>query len=209
MKIKTGKKQGPPSLARVESLSGVEVLQVFMVRPNLEWDWCSLQPLPPLLNGKLNCQQLLVPDIIIPLGWGQPVQIKRTRVYLGVPSRALGQYGPHPGVGGVHLHYELPLGVWMNQDGGRHETPLEAPESLLGLRSPGEPRLGGSQAGESCGDGAVVPDEPPIKIAEPQEPLEGLPSVGVGHCSTTPTFSGSMVEGGRGTGELALLRLDE
>ena len=87
------------------------------------------------------------------------MRIERTRVYLGIPSRALGQDGPHPGVGGVHLYDELPLGVRMQQDGGGREPPLETPESSLGLWSPGEPHLGGGQAGERCGDGAVVPVE--------------------------------------------------
>ena len=107
----------------------------------------------------------------------------------------------------------------MDQDGGRRETPLETPESLLGLRSPGEPHLGGSQVGERCGNGAVVMDEPPIAIGKPQEPLEGLPVSGgwpllhFAHLLWVhgDAASGDDVpqEGGRGTGELTLLCHDE
>ena len=59
------------------------------------------------------------------------------------------------------------------------------PRKAASASGPQENPIGGSQAGESWGDGAVVPDESPVKVCESQEPLEGFRSVG--------TFSGSMV----------------
>ena len=59
---------GQVSLAQVQPLGRVQVLQVFMVRPHLEGYLRSLQPLPPLLN------------VVILLGWGQPVILKGAQV---------------------------------------------------------------------------------------------------------------------------------
>ena len=71
---------------RVQSLDRVEVFKILMVRPHKERDPHPLQPLPPLLNHERNSKELLIADVLIPLGWGQPVRIERTQVYLCVPS---------------------------------------------------------------------------------------------------------------------------
>ena len=107
----------------------------------------------------------------------------------------------------------------MDQDGGRRELTLKEAESLLGLWLPGEPHLGGGQVSERCGDGVVAPDEPPIKIGESQESLEGLPVGGSGpllHRSHLLGVHGDAAGGddvaGKccgGAQELAFLGLDE
>ena len=116
--------------------------------------------------------------------------IESTGVNLGVPSRALGQYCPDPGVGGVHLHDELAFGVGVNKDRSGGEPLLEEPESLLGLRAPLEPQLVGGQPSQGGSDGAVVPDEP--EFAKPKNLWRPRRSVGIGQSSTTLTFSGSI-----------------
>ena len=145
--------------------------------------------------------------------------IESTGMNLGVPSRALGQYCPDPGVGGVHLHDELTFGVGVNKDRGGGESLLEEPESLLGLDPPLKPQLVRGEPGQGGGDGAVVPDEPAVEVGEAQKPLEASAVRGCRpllHCLDLlrihPHISGGNdvpQEVGLGAGELTFLGLHE
>lgn len=48
-KIKSRKKQRPASLARVQTLSGADVFQIFMISPHHKRNLGTLQPVSPLL----------------------------------------------------------------------------------------------------------------------------------------------------------------
>ncbi len=50
-KVESGEKERPLCLARVKSLGFSQILQVFMVSEDNEWMLCTLQPMPPLLQG--------------------------------------------------------------------------------------------------------------------------------------------------------------
>ena len=52
------------------------------------------------------------------------MRVEGAGIYLRIPSRALGQNGPHSHVGCVDLHNELALRVGMDQDGGGGESLL-------------------------------------------------------------------------------------
>ena len=66
-KVKAVEQEGPPGLSGVEALHRPEVLQVAMVRPDEEWDRCSLQKVAPFLQCKLQGQQFPVPHGIVSL----------------------------------------------------------------------------------------------------------------------------------------------
>lgn len=40
-----------------------------MLSPHQERELCSLEPMMPFLQGQLHCKQLVVPNVIISLGW--------------------------------------------------------------------------------------------------------------------------------------------
>ncbi len=87
---------------------------------------------------------------------------------VGGPLR---QDSPHPDIRGVHLHYELSLGVGHTQNGRGGEAVLKGLEGVCGGRGPAEGDLGG---GEGCERGchrAVSPNEATVKVGKPQEPL--------------------------------------
>ncbi len=47
----------------------------------------------------------------------------------------LGEDCPHPVIGGVHLHHEVPAGIRNREDGGSSEPCFELLEGLLSLRT--------------------------------------------------------------------------
>uniref|UniRef100_A0A674MBV5 Uncharacterized protein n=1 Tax=Takifugu rubripes TaxID=31033 RepID=A0A674MBV5_TAKRU len=63
-------------------------------------------------------------------------------------------------------------------DGGSREPPLELPECCVRLWGPSKPRLGAGKRREWSCSGAIIPNEAPVKISEPQEPLQLLAGLG-------------------------------
>ena len=134
-----------------------------------------------------------------------------------IRSRALGQDCPHPRVRGIDLHDELPGGVRLDKNGGRREKSLKTKEGSLCLRRPGKWAGRRGETGERCCNPAVITDEPPVEIGEPQELLQFLAGIGNGlvcHCTDLlgtgphlPALNDEPKEGYRGDTELALLGL--
>ena len=63
-KVKAAEEQGPPGLPRVQTLGLLEVLKVSMVGPYKKRMLGSLQPVSPLIQSHLHCQQLSITHII-------------------------------------------------------------------------------------------------------------------------------------------------
>ncbi len=57
--------QCPTGLVGVQSLSRLDVREVFTVGPHHEWLLCSLKPVPPLPQSKFDGKELLVADIVV------------------------------------------------------------------------------------------------------------------------------------------------
>ena len=65
--IEPGEVEGPPGLPPIELLRGAEVLEVFVVRPDLDRVFRALQEVSPFLQRTDDRQQLLVVYLVIPL----------------------------------------------------------------------------------------------------------------------------------------------
>ena len=63
--VKMGKENGPLGLSLVEFLGSPEVLQIFVVSPNLRRVLCTFKEVLPLLYCLNDCQHLLVIDIVV------------------------------------------------------------------------------------------------------------------------------------------------
>lgn len=59
--IESTEKQGPTSLARVQSLCHLDLNKILMVSPDYEWLFCPLQPVLPFLKSKFNTISSLFP----------------------------------------------------------------------------------------------------------------------------------------------------
>ncbi len=75
------------SLTAVKSLSGADVLQILMIRPDNEWHAGSLDPVSPFT--KTDRQKLLVTDIIVALSGQKVMGVEGARMYLVVKGQAL------------------------------------------------------------------------------------------------------------------------
>ena len=75
-----------------------------MVGPNNKRMLRALQPMSPLLQGKLDGQELAVADVVVSLRRGQPAGEGGTGVELVVGGGALGENRAHSGVRSVGLH---------------------------------------------------------------------------------------------------------
>jgi len=156
-------------LLRVQSLGSTGVLKVLMIGPDQKRLPSTLQPVPPHLQHQLDSQQLPVANVVVSLCGGQSQREESTRVELVIDSHPLEQDSPYTYIGCIHLHNELAVWIRNLEDGGRGELVLEGLENHLS--SPPEGHLGGCEGSERVGDGAVVLDEPAIKVGELQESL--------------------------------------
>ncbi|KAG8538768.1 hypothetical protein GDO81_022107 [Engystomops pustulosus] len=52
--VKARKEEGPPGLTRIQTLSRLRVLKVFVVRENADWKSGSLQQMTPLFQSQLD-----------------------------------------------------------------------------------------------------------------------------------------------------------
>src|SRR5271154_1110256 len=66
--IIVSQEQGPPSLPSVEFPSCHEVLEVFVICPDLYRLLGQDEPMSPLLKSSYNSKHLFVMDFVIPLG---------------------------------------------------------------------------------------------------------------------------------------------
>ena len=70
-KIESGQEQGPSGLSTVELLGSHEVLEVFVIGPNLKLVLSPFYEVPPLFHGSDDRQHFLVMDLVVSLNWGQ------------------------------------------------------------------------------------------------------------------------------------------
>lgn len=96
--IEVVKEQSPPGLTGVETLGCLNVSKVLMIRPYQERKFHPLEPVPPLLQCQLDCQQLLVSHVIIPLRTRESPGEKGTGMQLLAGFTMLGQDCPHPNI---------------------------------------------------------------------------------------------------------------
>ena len=176
-KVEPGKEECPSGLAGVQSLGGMEVFKVFMVRPYQKRQFSPLEPVPPFFQRQLDGEELTVPNVIISLCRGQTSGVEGTGVQLLVGGRFLGQDGPHSQIGSVHLNHELPFRVRHLEDGCRGEACLQGLKRVIGGRGPEKRHLGGGKSCEGGRHRTVAPDEPPVEVGETQEPLKLLAGI--------------------------------
>src|SRR6201996_9022768 len=65
--VKPGQVERPPSLPPVEMLGLPEVLQIFVVGPDLHRVFSALEKMPPLLERANDCEHLFVVDLVVAL----------------------------------------------------------------------------------------------------------------------------------------------
>jgi hypothetical protein len=65
--VESGEEQGPSSLPPIKLLGCHEVLQIFVVGPNLTLVFTSLHKVPPLFQHPNDGEHLLVVNLLIPL----------------------------------------------------------------------------------------------------------------------------------------------
>ena len=138
-----------------------------MVGPNNKRMLRALQPMLPLLQGKLDGQELAVADVIVSLWRGQPAGEEGTGVELVVGGGALGENRAHSGVRSVGLHHKLERGIRLSENGREYEPLLEAQKGGLRLWRPYKGTLGGGQGRKGCRDFTVASYESPIEVGEP------------------------------------------
>ena len=143
-----------------------------MVRPDQDGVLGPLQPVPPLLQGRVDGEEFSVAPVVVLLGWGELSGEEGDRVNLLVPLSMLGQDGSDAHVRRIHLDDELSVGVGEDEHRSRGEEGLEGDESGLCLFSPGEGAEGGGKCNEWGGHPAEPSDEPAVKVSKPLEPPE-------------------------------------
>ena len=126
-------REGPARLSGTELLRVANVRGVFVVRPDQDGVLGPLQPVPPLLQGRV----FSVPHIVVLLGRGESSGEEGDRVNLLVPLSMLGQDGSDAHVRRIHLNDELSVGVGEDEHRSCGEEGLEGDESGLCLSSPG------------------------------------------------------------------------
>ncbi len=82
VKSKTAKEKSPTSLTGVKSLSGTDVLQILMIRPDNEWHAGSLEPVSPLTKSQTDRQKFSVTDVVIVLRGRKAMGVKGAWMYL-------------------------------------------------------------------------------------------------------------------------------
>ena len=92
--VKPAEEEGPSGLARVKVFRNLEVLQVLVVGPEQECMLGTLQPVPPLLEGHLDGQQLPITDVVPRLCGTQPMGVEGAGVDLAI-RRPLRNNGPY------------------------------------------------------------------------------------------------------------------
>ena len=126
----------------------------------------ALQPVPPLLKGQFDGQELLVPHVVI--SGNQAAGEEGTGMELVFRGRALGQGGSNAHVRGVYLYHELKGGVRVGEDRGGGEPGLEEGEAWR----PGKRDQRGGEAGERGGQGTVTTDKAMVEIGKAQKALQ-------------------------------------
>ena len=113
-KGESSRKQRPVGLTGVELLGRLDVCQVFMVSPQNERQFRSLQPMHPLLQSKFNNQQLPITHIVVPFSRCQATREESAGMKLLVCASTLTEHRSHSWTGGIHFHDELPCGISVN-----------------------------------------------------------------------------------------------
>jgi len=94
----------------------------------------SLQPMPPLLEGHLDCKKFSVSDVVVPLrrvelAGEEGAWMEAARVPL-----LLRQDRSYSGCGGVHLHHEWSVGIRMYQERSGGEGLLKVASVAAGVQ---------------------------------------------------------------------------
>src|SRR6201996_1297027 len=80
--VKPGQVERPLSLPPVEMLGLLEVLQIFVVGPDLHRVFSALEEMPPLLECANDCEHLLVVDLVVALEFVESFREKGYRMPL-------------------------------------------------------------------------------------------------------------------------------
>src|SRR6202795_4090808 len=91
--VEAGQVERPSGLVAVEFLGGLEVLQVLMVRPDLERLAGPFQVVSPLFQCSDDCQHFHVMDLVVAFDRGQAFGLKSNRMVLSVLGRQLFEHG--------------------------------------------------------------------------------------------------------------------
>ena len=141
--VESTEQEGPARLPGTEPLRIADVGEVFVVRPDEDGVLGSLQPVPPLLEGRVDGQKFPVTHIIIPLGQGESSGQEGNRVDELVLLGSLGQHGSDAYIRRIHLYDELSAGIGDDEHRSHGEEGLERGESGFCLWGPGERAEGG------------------------------------------------------------------
>src|SRR6202795_2833443 len=91
--VEAGQVEGPSGLAAVQFLGGPEVLEVLMVRPDLQRLARAFQVVSPLFQRLDDRQHFHVMDLVVAFDQGQAFGLESNRMVLSVLSRQLFEHG--------------------------------------------------------------------------------------------------------------------
>lgn len=74
--VESAKEECPAGLACAQPLGRMDIFKVLMVRPDQKGMHCSLQPVTPLTQSELDCQQLPITYVVITFCWAQAMREK-------------------------------------------------------------------------------------------------------------------------------------
>ncbi|KAG5334843.1 hypothetical protein C0989_002802 [Termitomyces sp. Mn162] len=162
---------GPAGLLVAELLGSGEVLEIVVVRVDLDAVQSSSEVGPLLLEGFDNGKKFFIIDVVVELCGDHQLGVKGNRSEILSTAVHLGEYSSYGIVRGMAFEDYEQGGVKVAEDWGRSESFLEEGEYTLALAVPVPGSvLSGESVEEFC-DSRVVIDELAIKVSEPQEGL--------------------------------------
>lgn len=93
VRMTMSKKQGPMGLVGVQTFGRLNVGEILVVSPYNKRNLSSLQPVPPLFEGQLDSQKLMVAYIVIALSRRKTAREESTQMEFLIMTRALGEDG--------------------------------------------------------------------------------------------------------------------
>ena len=122
--VKVGEVERPSSLPLVQLLGCYEVLQVFVVRPDLALMFRTFDEVSPLLESSDDRQHLLVVDLIVPLNGGERLGEEGDWVPLSILRRYLREDSTRREVGAISFDMEGCGRVGRDKNWSRGDTLL-------------------------------------------------------------------------------------
>ena len=100
--VKAGEVERPSGLPPVQLLGCHEILQVFVICPDLALVFCAFDEVSPLLESSDNRQHLLVMDLIVPLDGGERLGEEGNQMPLSIIQGYLGEDSTRCEVGAMY-----------------------------------------------------------------------------------------------------------